>query len=400
MSALSVALHRQKGEENTTGSSPSSAPSIIKSEYNKNIPLPTASTNNIPTPPQSYSSSTGGSVGNSPLTPPTTKVFHNGSGGHRSSTSRRRLSSSSSSTATATTKESSGSGGPLNTNSPIALAAAAAVTPEKLAKLLLSQGPLAIRHITSHLALTIPGFSDLSLSKQRRLIIAVLDSEESANHGGVVFEKVGWGRWACRRTDHHNNNSTLSSSSPYPLHQPYTKSKRRESITAGELGHSVKPPMSPSLNPDVSGDDVDLADDDMMFHNKAVFDDDEDDDDAIIDSDEEDSDEDNRIISDDDNKKYHPYYFNKRSTTNSSRRHSSIARHAVRNNHHRHSETDEEDWQSIGAASLRRNSQSPSSFGFSTSYARKNKIPPSYGGFIDSQKEREAIDALVQLSSI
>ncbi|KAA8911898.1 hypothetical protein TRICI_003691 [Trichomonascus ciferrii] len=328
-------------------------------------PTPGESVHQIPTPPQSYSS-----TGSSPMS--TSRVYHNGSGGHRS-TSRRRLSSSSTS--------SKDGNGPLNTNSPIALAAAAAVTPEKLAKLLLTQGPLAIRHITSHLALTIPGFADLSLSKQRRLIIAVLDNEDPVN--GVIFEKVGWGRWAARRTD--------GSGSPQPhphhvtAHQPYTKSKRRESITAGDL---VKPPVSPSLNP-VFGDDVDLADDDMMFHNKpnndhyrAVFDDDDDDedDDALEDSDDEDG--------------LRKPYHHRRS---SSRRHSSIARHAVSQHHrnnHRHSETDEEDWQSIGAASLRRNSHSPASFGFSTSYTRNHNVP------FDSQKEKEAVDALVQLSSI
>lgn len=324
-------------------------------------PSPSEHVHQIPTPPQSYSS-----TGSSP-----SRVYHNGSGGHRS-TSRRRLSSSS-------TSSSKDGNGPLNTNSPIALAAAAAVTPEKLAKLLLTQGPLAIRHITSHLALTIPGFADLSLSKQRRLIIAVLDNEDPVN--GVIFEKVGWGRWAARRTD---------GSSPQPhhhvtAHQPYTKSKRRESITAGDL---VKPPVSPSLNP-VFGDDVDLADDDMMFHNKhndhygAVFDDDDDDDDVLDDSDDDDEDGLRK-----------PHHHHRRS---SSRRHSSIARHAVSQHHrnnHRHSETDEEDWQSIGAASLRRNSHSPASFGFSTSYTRKNNLP------FDSQKEKEAVDALVQLSSI
>lgn len=326
-------------------------------------PSPSDHVHQIPTPPQSYSS-----TGSSPAS---SRVYHNGSGGHRS-TSRRRLSSSSTS--------SKDGNGPLNTNSPIALAAAAAVTPDKLAKLLLTQGPLAIRHITSHLALTIPGFADLSLSKQRRLIIAVLDNEDPVN--GVIFEKVGWGRWAARRTD---------GSSPQPHHvtphQPYTKSKRRESITAGDL---VKPPMSPSLNP-VFGDDVDLADDDMMFHNKpngsnnndhygAVFDDEDEDDEDLEDSDDEDG--------------LRKPYHHRRS---SSRRHSSIARHAVSQHHrnnHRHSETDEEDWQSIGAASLRRNSHSPASFGFSTSYTRKNNFP------FDAQKEKEAVDALVQLSSI
>ncbi|GMM49112.1 Stb3 protein [Starmerella bacillaris] len=81
---------------------------------------------------------------------------------------------------------------PLNTHSPVAVAAAAAVTADKINKLLIQQGPLPIRHITAHLASTIPGFGELSLSKQRRLIIGVLESPKSE------FVKVGWGRWAVR----------------------------------------------------------------------------------------------------------------------------------------------------------------------------------------------------------
>lgn len=86
--------------------------------------------------------------------------------------------------------------GQLSTSSPAGIAAAAAVTPDKLAKLLLTQGPLAIRHLTSHLATQIPGFAQLSLSKQRRLIIAALDNGDPIT--GCVFEKVGWGQWAAR----------------------------------------------------------------------------------------------------------------------------------------------------------------------------------------------------------
>lgn len=90
---------------------------------------------------------------------------------------------------------------PLNTHSPIAMAAAAAVTSDKIKKLLVAQGPLPIRHITSHLSATIPGFGELSLSKQRRLIIAVLDGPRSD------FVKVGWGRWA---VDGHEYTETMA----------------------------------------------------------------------------------------------------------------------------------------------------------------------------------------------
>ncbi|CAN6675070.1 hypothetical protein TRVA0_083S00254 [Trichomonascus vanleenenianus] len=277
--------------------------------------------------------------------------------------------------------------GPLNTNSPIALAAAAAVTPDKLAKLLLSQGPLAIRHITGHLALTIPGFADLSLSKQRRLIIAVLDSP----HKGVKFNKVGWGRWSCDRTDassartspigdeneeedvkppHATSGAAAAALAANP-YAPHHKSKRRESITAG-LYNQHKPPMSPLLNAvDASQkhwhDDVDLAEDDMMFHNAplkkrsqdtAVFDDDDDDDD---DYDEYDDDED------------YDEYGLKHPRERKQRRADSVVEETKQ-------ETDEEDWQSMGPEMLRK--------------------PPHHKRLSVAQREQEAIDALVQLSSV
>lgn len=96
---------------------------------------------------------------------------------------------------------------PLNTHSPVALAAAAAVTPAKIAALLHSQGPLAIRHITAHLAQTIPGFGGLSLSKQRRVIVGVLDSGDPKID--VRFSKVGWGRWAVEQDARSSRSASM-----------------------------------------------------------------------------------------------------------------------------------------------------------------------------------------------
>jgi len=147
---------------------------------------------------------------------------------------------------------------PLNTHSPIAMAAAAAVTSDKIRKLLVSQGPLPIRHITSHLAATITGFGELSLSKQRRLIIAVLDGPKSE------FVKVGWGRWAVEGSDAAHaegapagspapaatpaaNSSTSKRSSSMQGHSRLSLSAHRESISR-QLPNA-KPPLSPSLGP-------------------------------------------------------------------------------------------------------------------------------------------------------
>lgn len=87
----------------------------------------------------------------------------------------------------------------LSTSSPEALRVAAEITPTRLANLLIRKGPLAIRLITAQLSIEVPGFELLSLSKQRRLIMAAMEQEDPTNN--VVFEKIGWGQWAVRRAD-------------------------------------------------------------------------------------------------------------------------------------------------------------------------------------------------------
>jgi hypothetical protein len=67
-----------------------------------------------------------------------------------------------------------------------------------LPDILLSQGPLAIRHITGFLTTAVPGFAAIAPNKARRLVVAALDGGEE-HSPGVVFEKVGWGRWQARR---------------------------------------------------------------------------------------------------------------------------------------------------------------------------------------------------------
>ncbi|ODQ80023.1 hypothetical protein BABINDRAFT_167121 [Babjeviella inositovora NRRL Y-12698] len=86
---------------------------------------------------------------------------------------------------------------PLSTSSPVGIAAALQVNATRLAQILITNGPLPIRHITNHLSKAIPGFSQLSLSKQRRLIMAALELQDPVTT--CVFEKVGWGQWAARK---------------------------------------------------------------------------------------------------------------------------------------------------------------------------------------------------------
>lgn len=88
---------------------------------------------------------------------------------------------------------------PISTSSPEAQQAAQQVTPEKLSQLLLENGPLAIRFITKALSKEIPKFSDLSASKQRRLIMSALESGDETN--SVVFAKIGWGQWSAVKVE-------------------------------------------------------------------------------------------------------------------------------------------------------------------------------------------------------
>ncbi|KAL6243126.1 DNA-binding proteins Bright/BRCAA1/RBP1 and proteins containing BRIGHT domain [Rhinocladiella similis] len=103
-----------------------------------------------------------------------------------------------------------------DTNQPTALSAealdslgdldsAGAITPSMLAKhhlpgILLSHGPLAIRHIMGYLTTTVPGFSRITSAKARRLVVAALEGKGGniEREGDVVFDKVGWGRWDAR----------------------------------------------------------------------------------------------------------------------------------------------------------------------------------------------------------
>lgn len=126
---------------------------------------------------------------------------------------------------------------PLNTHSPVAIAAANAVTSEKIYEHLKKEGPLPIRNITAHLANSITGFGELSLSKQRRLIISVLEAPRSQ------FEKVGWGRWAIKANVKTERSGTLTGDTT--KHQ--ARRSYRESVS--NTLPSSKPPLSPSLVP-------------------------------------------------------------------------------------------------------------------------------------------------------
>ncbi|KAI9852660.1 MAG: DNA-binding proteins Bright/BRCAA1/RBP1 and proteins containing BRIGHT domain [Thelocarpon superellum] len=91
---------------------------------------------------------------------------------------------------------------------PAATDAAGAITPGLLAKhhlpdILLAHGPLAIRHVMGYLTTSVPGFSRIPPAKARRLVVGALEGRGSGGEGAgvdenVEFEKVGWGRWDAR----------------------------------------------------------------------------------------------------------------------------------------------------------------------------------------------------------
>lgn len=86
---------------------------------------------------------------------------------------------------------------------------AGAITPGLLAKhhlpgILIDNGPLAIRHVMGYLTTSVPGFSGIPPAKARRLVVGALEGrgsggEQGGINGDVIFEKVGWGRWDARR---------------------------------------------------------------------------------------------------------------------------------------------------------------------------------------------------------
>ena len=92
------------------------------------------------------------------------------------------------------------------------LDAVGAITPGLLAKhhlpgILLDHGPLAIRHVMGYLTTSVPGFSGIPPAKARRLVVGALEGRGSGGegggiHGDVEFEKVGWGRWDAKRRGH------------------------------------------------------------------------------------------------------------------------------------------------------------------------------------------------------
>ncbi|QPG76500.1 hypothetical protein FOA43_003889 [Brettanomyces nanus] len=148
----------------------------------------------------------------------------------------------------------------ISTSSPEGIAAASQITPGRIARILLSEGPLPIRHLTAQLVAQVPSFGHLSLSKQRRLIMTAMDSGDSGLC--CIFDKIGWGQWEAKivTRDEFNkraaasaaaavasssssgnspstvsNNASLSSNT---IHR--RKNSNRDSASPGERSNALK----------------------------------------------------------------------------------------------------------------------------------------------------------------
>lgn len=96
---------------------------------------------------------------------------------------------------------------------------AGAITPGLLARhhlpgILIEHGPLAIRHVMGFLTTSVPGFSGIPPAKARRLVVGALEGRGSSGEqggidGDVIFEKVGWGRWDARRRGQSRRDVTI-----------------------------------------------------------------------------------------------------------------------------------------------------------------------------------------------
>lgn len=217
--------------------------------------------------------------------------------------------------------------------------------------ILLQHGPLAIRHITSYLIASLPGFSTIPPAKQRRIVVGALEGKGGASgvmgevggvDGDVIFEKIGWGRWDARRKGDPPRERPAAPNSP-----PLSASSPTDSsgiVQAGSYTESGIFHQSEEEGP--HNEDVDMAD------AMSVSADSSEDDDM----------------------------------------------------------TDEEDWAQMGAAALRRQRGSPITSDGWDSYAQS---PAS--GFVAHRhkatiietaehkrvrEEREAVEALVKLSSV
>jgi len=155
------------------------------------------------------------------------------------------------------------------------LDAAGNITPSLLAKhhlpgILLEHGPLAIRHVMGYLTTSVPGFSGIPPAKARRLVVGALEGRGSDGlqggiDGDVIFEKVGWGRWDARKRgqparetrdpQHHASHPQSA------LRIPVSSTRRdrtREMATSHDSDRDYDTPMEDIPSPEHEADRMSL----------------------------------------------------------------------------------------------------------------------------------------------
>ena len=158
------------------------------------------------------------------------------------------------------------------------LDSAGAITPNMLAKhhlpeILLSHGPLAIRHIMGYLTTSVPGFSRITSAKARRLVVAALEGKGTGLEGGgrdgdVIFDKIGWGRWDARMKGQppcERNGSAITppGSLPSSYSQPGLQVPGQRSWRTGSENLGTSYTGNSAV---FSHSDVDYDDHDMLEH--------------------------------------------------------------------------------------------------------------------------------------
>ncbi|KAG0642520.1 putative Sin3 binding protein-domain-containing protein [Tuber brumale] len=233
-----------------------------------------------------------------------------------------------------------------------------AITPALLAKyhlpeILLKHGPLAIRHLTAHLISAIPGFSSIPPAKQRRLVVGALEGrggvsgsegEAGGVNGDVVFDKVGWGRWDARvKSDPPRSHRGISPAASDHSNFVKTKAGIVDTSYTGESGIFVQSEEEGEESMDsegVEGEEEEDGVDRMSLDESSSSEDEEDEDDGDV--------------------------------------------------------TDEEDWAQMGAAMLRNQVGSP----ISPTGGGFDNLSTAWGASARAREEREAVEALVKLSSV
>lgn len=77
------------------------------------------------------------------------------------------------------------------------------ITPALIARdflpdIILGKGQVAVKDVISTLNRTLAGFADIPPAKARRIVVGALETRNGGLDGNVEFEKTGWGRWVGR----------------------------------------------------------------------------------------------------------------------------------------------------------------------------------------------------------